>query len=145
MKHVRVRIVLVLIVALCVSLFSSCGSNTAQDVTLESVYDLSVKNGYQGTEEEWLASLAGEVGSNGKSAYELAVENGYKGDVQQWLASLVGKPGKSAYEVAVENGYIGSESDWVKELIATAGTADCNGKSAYDIAVENGFKGTGMA
>ena len=56
----------------------------------ESAYDIAVKNGYKGTEEQWLASLVGEAGENGKSAYDLAVDNGYKEDVKSWLASLIG-------------------------------------------------------
>lgn len=64
----------------------------------KSAYELAVENGYQGTVEEWLASLVGngsigQAGANGKSAYEIAVENGYTGTEEEWLASLVGKDG----------------------------------------------------
>ena len=62
----------------------------------KSAYELAVEKGYQGTEEEWLASLNGSNGNDGddgKSAYELAVENGYQGTEEEWLASLKGSAG----------------------------------------------------
>ena len=76
----------------------------------KSAYELAVEKGYQGTLDEWLASLNGSAGNDGKSAYELAVEKGYQGTIDEWLASLkgnTGNDGKSAYELAVENGYLG--------------------------------------
>src|SRR5690554_5894155 len=57
-----------------------------------SAYEVAVKNGFVGTEADWLTSLKGATGaqgpqglpgkdgadgSNGKSAYELAVAGGY--------------------------------------------------------------------
>ena len=62
-----------------------------------------MENGYNGTLQEWLASLVGATGAqgetgatgaNGKSAYELAVEHGYTGTEEQWLNSLVGAKGE---------------------------------------------------
>ena len=63
-----------------------------------SAYDLAVQNGYTGDLEQWLMSLAGETGPEGKvgkSAYELAVENGYTGSIEEWLGSLIGAPGET--------------------------------------------------
>lgn len=68
----------------------------AQGMAGKSAYELAVEKGYQGTEEEWLASLNGSNGNDGddgKSAYELAVENGYQGTEEEWLASLKGSVG----------------------------------------------------
>lgn len=65
----------------------------AQGMAGKSAYELAVEKGYQGTEEEWLASLNGSNGDDGKSAYELAVENGYQGTEEEWLASLKGSAG----------------------------------------------------
>ena len=48
----------------------------------QSAYDIAVKNGFVGTEQEWLSSLVG------KSAYEIAVKNGYIGSESEWLDSL---------------------------------------------------------
>jgi S1-C subfamily serine protease len=73
------KIVKSLIACLCAvtALFgaSACG---------KSAYDVAVKNGFQGTEKEWLASLQGIDGKNGadltaKDIYETAVQNGYEG------------------------------------------------------------------
>lgn len=52
----------------------------------ESAYEIAVRNGFTGTEQEWLESLK----EKGKSAYEIAVENGFKGTEQEWLESLRG-------------------------------------------------------
>jgi len=57
----------------------------------KSAYELAVENGFEGTEQEWLASLKGSdgvIGSDGKSAYEIAVDNGFSGTEAQWLDSL---------------------------------------------------------
>lgn len=96
-----------------------------------STYEIAVKNGYDGTESEWLESIAG---ANGLSAYEIAVKNGYVGPVLDWLDSLIGPPGvngndgkdgkdglpgktgKSAYRIAVENGFDGTIQDWLDSL-----------------------------
>lgn len=94
----------------------------------ESAYEVAVKNGFEGTEEEWLASLKGEqgdVGIQGKSAYDIAVEQGYMYGPEVWLASLVGPKGpkgdvgdqgKSAYAAAVDNGYKGTKAQWLASL-----------------------------
>lgn len=105
-----------------------------------SAYEIAVKHGYTGTEEEWIKSLMPKGGagggSNGKSAYELAVENGYQGSVQEWLKSLVGKDGADAYEVAKKAGYTGSREEWLKTLIGATGL------SAYQLAKSEGYEGS---
>ena len=63
----------------------------AQGMAGKSAYEL--EKGYRGTLDEWLASLNGSNGDDGKSAYELAVENGYQGTEEEWLASLKGSAG----------------------------------------------------
>ncbi len=50
-----------------------------------SAYEVAVKDGFTGTENEWLISL---VGKEGKSAYEIAKEAGFIGTETQWLATL---------------------------------------------------------
>ena len=85
------------------------------------VFEELVSRGYEGTFEEWVASLNGE---DGKSAYELAVANGYSGTEAEWIASLAGesgKDGKSAYELAVEDGYTGSLEEWLVSLCGEKG------------------------
>ena len=170
MKKV-VLLFLILVLSLTVV---SCGDDEnapeiANGVDGKSAYELAVEKGYEGTAEEWLASLVGEVGApgkdgaNGQSAYELAVKNGYTGSETEWVASLVGADGKdgingsngadgtngkSAYELACENGFDGSLSEWLDSLVGKDGVDGnngkdgINGKSAYDIAKENGFDGS---
>ena len=41
------------------------------------IYEELTSKGYTGTFEEWVESLKGADGADGKSAYQLAVENGY--------------------------------------------------------------------
>lgn len=99
----------------------------------KSAYQVAVDNGFEGTEDEWLASL---VGDDGKSAYELAVQEGYVGTLSEWLASLVGPQGKSAYQVAVDNGFEGTQEQWLASLVGPQGL------SAYQVAVAQGYTGT---
>lgn len=55
-----------------------------------SAYAIAVKHGYAGTEEEWLESLDGQDGADGKSAYQYAVESGYTGTEESFSAKLAG-------------------------------------------------------
>ena len=50
-----------------------------QKITGESAYDIAFKNGFTGTESEWLDSL---------NAYGVAKKGGYTGTLQEWLESL---------------------------------------------------------
>jgi len=60
----------------------------------KSAYELAVEHGFEGTEEEWMASFQkGETGDTGASAYEIAVSHGFKGTEAEWLASLEGPAG----------------------------------------------------
>lgn len=89
-----------------------------------SAYDLAAQSGYEGTIEEWLASLKGEPGDIGYSAYDLAVQNGFEGTVEEWLVSLKGTPGdggQSAYDLAVQNGYEGTVEEWLVSLKGAPG------------------------
>jgi serine protease Do len=61
-----------------------------------SAYDIAVKNGFVGTEQEWLASLHGKDGQDGvdapaitiKDLYEEALENGFEGTYLEFCQSL---------------------------------------------------------
>ncbi len=46
----------------------------------QSAYELAVSEGFDGTEQEWIASLVG------KSAYQIAIDNGYTGTEEEWVA-----------------------------------------------------------
>ena len=80
----------------------------SQGVPGISAYGVAVKNGYVGTEEEWLLTLVWQPGTNGTngtngvnwldwadglSAYEIAVDEWFVGDVTAWLESLQGADG----------------------------------------------------
>ena len=63
----------------------------------ESAYDIAVKNGYQGTETEWLASLRGEDGQDGEDGKDLTAQE--------------------LYEAAKKNGFEGSYLDFCKDVL----------------------------
>lgn len=62
-----------------------------------SAYQIAVnEEGFEGTIEDWIASLKGEKGDKGDigdSAYEEAVKNGFTGSESEWLESLKGEKG----------------------------------------------------
>ena len=81
MKHKKTCLVFALMLTLV--LLASCSSLLPQP---PSAYDVAVKNGFQGSEEDWLASIRGD---EGKSAYELYRDLfGYEGTEEQWLIDL---------------------------------------------------------
>lgn len=89
-----------------------------KDVTPNDAYNIALKHGFEGTVDEWLASLKGERGYNN---YELAQQAGFEGTLEEYLESMRGPagepgkdgaPGKSAYELAVEMGFEGTIEDW---------------------------------
>lgn len=108
------------------------------DTYVINAYDIAVKNGFEGTEEEWLASLVGPPGppvtitnveqneeSGGcstvtfSSGEQLNVYNGKDGqDGQDGLDGQSGNDGKSAYQYAQDGGYTGSEEEFAELLAA---------------------------
>lgn len=93
-----------------------------------SAYEIAVQNGFVGTEQEWLESLKGEDGTNGKSAYEIAIECGlFQGTQEEWIASLKGEDGRNGvdgkdvfevwYNAVKGEGYSGSYADFLLEYI----------------------------
>lgn len=69
--------------ALSAFAFGSC-SFASEGKAGESAYEIAVRNGYTGTESEWLASLKGnDLDIN--DVYAAAVENGYEGDFLEFL------------------------------------------------------------
>ena len=87
-----------------ISTAKATGATGAQGPQGYSAYEVAVRNGYDGTETEWLASLRGPAGQTGAtgppgpqgySAYEVAVRNGYDGTETEWLASLRGPAGQT--------------------------------------------------
>lgn len=119
----------------------------------KSSYELAVEHGYEGTEEQWLASLAGAKGEKGeKGASGSSGSSGSKGDKGD-----KGDSGLSAYALAVQQGYSGTLDEWLASLKGadgapgaagprgadgTNGIDGSNGLSAYELAVSRGFTGT---
>lgn len=119
-----------------INILNSQGRNPVSIVTLgdpgkdgASAYDIAVKNGYKGSEQDWLATFRGQDGQDGLSAYQVAVQNGYNGTVGDWLLSLVGPKGSSAYRIAVDNGYTGNKQDWLASLVGPQGQKGDTGQS----------------
>ena len=97
-------------------------------------YQLAVKHGYQGTEEQFAKDIIP------KSNYERAKElQGFEGTEEEYLQSLHGAPGKDLYQAAVERGYNGSFEDFLEKQKGAPGAP---GKSNYELAQEDGFTGT---
>ena len=116
------------------------------------VYHTIVRDGYTGTQEQWLASLVGEEAGAGnvETAYELALQNGYTGSEAEWIETLTGVSvetvQKTPYEIARENGFEGSLTEWLtgfadrpEELGRSKSAAQ---KTEYEFACEYGFSGT---
>ncbi len=59
MKKLRIGLIIIVAVAL-LAVLTSC-------LAVETAYDIAVRNGYTGSEAEWIASLNGTDGSNGQN------------------------------------------------------------------------------
>lgn len=92
-----------------------------QFVTTEkpkSAYDIACDHGFQGSEEEWLASLKGEKGDlNISDLYATAQANGYTGTLEEWLASLKGATGEKGETIDLVEVY---------EALTKRGEIDCS-------------------
>lgn len=85
------------------------GGTGKDGVDGKSAYELAVLEGFEGTLQEWLASLKGDKGDSG--------ENGQNGsDGAPGADGKDGKDGKSAYELAVEQGFEGTLDEWLESL-----------------------------
>lgn len=88
-------------------------------------YQLAVKHGYQGTEEQFAKDIIP------KSNYERAKElKGFQGTEEQYLDSLHGAPGESIYDIAVRRGFVGSEQAYLDSQ------KGADGKDAYQLYLE---------
>lgn len=68
--------------------FASCSESTDG----ESAYEIAVRNGFTGTEEEWLESLKGSD-LDIEEIYSSAVENGYTGTYLEFLKEYLSSDG----------------------------------------------------
>ena len=126
------------ILSLLLVLFTLFALASCQIMTSQSAYDIAVNNGFVGTEEEWLASLKGEKGEDGKDLRirdiydEYKIENpDYTGTLKDFIidvfANLEYLEGDSAYQVAVTNGFTGTEEEWLASLKGEPGIAGSDG------------------
>ena len=87
MNTIFKRVAALACVAITMTGFSACNNE------IVNAYDIAVKNGFKGTEEQWLASLRGTDGIDGddgsdldiKEVYEAAKEAGYQGTFLEFL------------------------------------------------------------
>lgn len=137
-------------------------------ITAPSAYDVAVKNGYVGTEVEWLRTLIGEqgppgltgptgpagatgtpgaqgnagpAGPAGPSAYQHAQSLGFTGSLSQWLETLRGPQGRGL----IAGGLVGQaliKKSTTDYDMAWGELVGGEGKSAYEVAVANGYTGT---
>ena len=141
-------LVKICVVAVVVLAFAVCGvlfiSNS------RSVFDTIVRAGYQGTQEQWLASLVGEESgiADTQTAYELACSNGYRKSEVEWIKTLTGVTAESGspFKIACQNGFEGSLVDWLNQI---ADEPDNLGKShegeektEYELACYFGYTGS---
>ena len=88
------------------------------------------------SKEQWLNSLKGTDGVNGKSAYELARSYGITTITNEydWVRSLQGSDGLSAFEIAKKfNPDLVDEQEWLASLKGEKGDQGDEGQSAFDI------------
>lgn len=73
-KYAITVVSIIIIVSMLAVVLSSCLGEKGM-----SAYEIAVKNGFEGTEQEWLDSLKGQNGENGKDGYTIDdLYNAYK-------------------------------------------------------------------
>ena len=105
-----------------------------------SAYEIAVANGFEGTEEEWLAQLIGNgiasavlnpdytltLTFTDGTSYTTPPIRGEKGEqgIQgiQGIQGEQGHRGYSAYEVAVQHGFVGTEEEWLASIASDQAT-----------------------
>lgn len=120
------------------------GDQGLQGETGSSAYEIAVKYGFNGTEEEWLASLKGEPGIKGEKGIQgeqgIKGEKGDKGDAgEQGLQGIQGPAGingQDGYTPIKGTDYYTEEEK--QELITTLETY-CN--NLFNETVENAIGG----
>ncbi len=100
-------IVFTVVIVSCIFAFSGCG-----DVI--SAYDIAVKNGFIGTEQEWIESLYGLDGANGLNGND--GQDGSDGQI------IVSDSYENLYAEAVKAGYDKDFLAFIKEYLSTSQT-----------------------
>ena len=102
----------------------------------KSAYELAVDQGYAGTLQQWLASLAGPQGPPGPPGNDGADSTvpggpGPPGE-NSTVAGPSGTSGKSAYELARDQGYGGTLTQWLTTLVGAKGDPGTPGTPGAD-------------
>lgn len=107
------------------SSFDDVQMEVAMNYAVVSAYELAVKKGYQGTQEEFYATFS-ELTKTMNSTKETAkgLQTKLEEVNREWrelntsitdrLSTI--KDGKSAYELAKEHGYVGTTEEWLASL-----------------------------
>ena len=101
-----------------------------------SAYEVAVlEEGFEGSKEEWLASL---IGSQGKSAYQVAVDNGFEGTISEWLVSLIGPKGDTGTTPNISVGTVSTGAPGSPVVVTITGTAEA---PMLNLTIPQGLKG----
>lgn len=89
MKNVWKKLVALIVAATALISCTAC----SQESQVINAYDIAVKNGFVGTEQDWLLSLKGANGEDGddldiNDLYEAAKEDGFEGTLMEFIQSL---------------------------------------------------------
>ena len=107
------------------SSFDDVQMEVAMNYAVVSAYELAVKKGYQGTQEEFYATfseLTKTMNATKETAKDLQTKlEEVNREWQELNTSITDrlstiKDGKSAYELAKEHGYVGTTEEWLASL-----------------------------
>lgn len=112
------------------SSFDDVQMEVAMNYAVVSAYEMAVKKGYQGTQEEFYATFS-ELTKTMNSTKETAkgLQSKLEDVTEKWQelnTSITDrlntiKDGKSAYELAKEHGYVGTIEEWLASLKGVKG------------------------
>ena len=114
------------------SSFDDVQMEVAMNYAIVSAYELAVKKGYQGTQEEFyetFSELTKTMNSTKETAKGLQTKlEELSREWQELNTSITDKlstikDGKSAYELAKEHGYVGTVEEWLASLKGVKGDA----------------------
>lgn len=112
MKKSLKQIIIGVIAVVCATCCVACSAKSA--------YDIAVENGFKGTQAEWLESLKGSDGVNGKDyvgekitiedLYQAAKNDGYTGSLSEFIKDYV-----------YENVNVGNEEEAINKALLSVG------------------------
>ena len=122
-------VITVLIVVLSVAALSACSSGM-------SAYDIAVKNGFTGTEKEWLATLKGDAGIDGRDGQNFNVDY----TAYQLYEEAVASGGfTGTFLEFIEQYFSGGKSSDVTQAVNKAIFSVCSVYCKFQIRVTNIF------